>query len=1047
LRPLCLALALAFSLPLAAQPASDSARPDTANRPIRADLSVWTRDSTSGLGFDGLPLRSVREVAALLPGVYRDFGDGTLFYRSASGAPSPQSGGVFDPARVGQAPTFVIDGVRVVGEPAVPFDAVEWVEVVEGYVPAQFGEAASGIVLVETKGGTDRYGGRIEGLSSAGIDAFGYNLGAFSASGPLGSARIGRFAVSGELRRLADATPFGGETYRLSDEAYADLLANPQVVATTDGSETRYVPFPWEAVQAANDAGRPFTNDDLRGALDLPAGFDLAPNNVLIDAPATYTAKRFERTRAKDDPLDGLTLHGSAAFDLASALDLRLGGTLDRERYDRTATPAERFTNALYNRDALYEADRAADRFYTALRYAPGRAVVELQADAQRWRAVQHPRGFSDDVEDALFYGDIDDAANAVARRYVVLRGGEYGFRYTSDAGARPGTVGGLFSLPGNPATVYRKTEGTALRLHGRAVVPVGRHRIEVGGEVERQTRRRFELAGGSLAQFYDDADGAVAPSEAFPDGVERYDQLPFEVLEPLIVTRYGYDFLGIETADDEDAQAYFDGANTDVAPYRPTYVAGYAEDRWSLGALTLRLGLRVEAFGSDATVPIDLYAPFPIARAGYDGLTDPADLLFQSAGYTAPQGIGSDYAVYFNDVGAIVGYRDLDGNFFDAGGSDTTPDAITGALSGQVEPIDAPRSTAFEEAPTHVVLSPRLGVRWDVAERAQAFAYYNRLARRPSALFFEPFTTFGALTGQSRIGNPRLEPEIADDLGFGVEGMLGAGLTVRATAFYRRQNQIVPRTLFGGFPSYGTYLNEGEATVYGLDLVGALAQTRGFALRAGYVLSFAEADANTLPGTLVQPTEVGGTFPSDFDVRHAVDVAADYRVPMGAGPRVAGVAVFGGVGVGAVFAAQSGRPYTALSGPGFSVTAPFTNPVGGELNEARLPWATQLDLRIEKRIPLGPGTLDAFVWVENVLDTRNTLAVYRATGEPDDDGFLGTAAGDAYITNQPSPASGTFNYLAFTGGPVNIGGVQSSGGPFFYGLPRRVRLGVRLGL
>lgn len=1032
MRPLLLVLLFVLTAPLAAQPLPDASRADT------LDLSVWTRGGQAGVGFGRLPLRSVREVAALTPGMYRDFGDGSLFYRASSGVVSPQFGGVFDRERVGQGPTFVIDGVRVVGEPVVPFEAVEQVEVVEGHVPARYGEAAGGLVLVETRGGGERFGGSVEGLSSAGLDAFGYDLGAFSAHGPLGSARFGRFSFTGEVRRLADATPYGRETYRLSDEAYAALLANPQVVRITDGSEERFVPLPWEAVRAAAAAGEPFTNDDLRGALDLPTGFDLAGGTVVVDAPATFTAERFERTHAKDDPLDGVTLSGQAELDLAPALGLRFGGTLDRERYDRTAAPAERFTNALYNRDALYEAERDRDRFHAALAYRPGRARFELHVDGQRWRTVQHPRGFSADVRDALFYGDVDDERNAVARRYVVLRGGEYEFLYDQDGGSRPGSVGGLFALPGSPATVYRRAEGTALRLHGRAVLAFGVHRVEVGGEVERQTHRRFELAGAGLARYYADGDADAFLDGIPAEGVERYDQLPFEAVESRIITRYGYDYLGTETVDGEDVDGYFGGTNTDVAPYRPTYVAGYVQDRLKLGALTLDLGLRAEALGSDAAVPVDLYALFPIVRAG-----DLGDV---------PDGIGADYAVYFNDLGDVVGFRDLGGTFYDAGGDEVRADAVIGTLSGQVEATDAPLSTAFETAATHVVLSPRVGVQFEVSERARLFAYYNRLARRPSPAFFEPFTTYPTLTGHdSRVGNARLEPEVVDDLGLGAEGRPLEHVTLRAGAFYRRHDRITQEVISGGFPSYVTYRNGGTMTVYGLDLAGALAPTHGVALRAGYVLSFANGtgfDAASAGAVVWRGIDVPDlTTPADSDVRHAFDVAAEYRIAEGEGPEVAGIDVLGGFGLGAVFSAQSGRPYTALSTPGFSVSDPFASEVDGGINEARLPWVSQLDLRVEKRFRLGSGALDAFVWVENVLGAENVLAVYRATGEAGDDGFLGTPGGQAYIAHQPSPASGTFNYLAFSGGAVNIGGVQGSGGPLFYGLPRRVRLGLRLTL
>ncbi len=106
-----------------------------------------------------------------------------------------------------------------------------------------------------------------------------------------------------------------------------------------------------------------------------------------------------------------------------------------------------------------------------------------------------------------------------------------------------------------------------------------------------------------------------------------------------------------------------------------------------------------------------------------------------------------------------------------------------------------------------------------------------------------------------------------------------------------------------------------------------------------------------------------------------------------------------------------------------------------------------QLDLRVDKQFGAGPGTVTAFLWVENVLGKKNVLAVYRATGEAGNDGFLDTPGGGAYVASQLDPDAGAFNYLAYVGGPVNIGGAQSTSAPLFYGPPRRIRLGVRLAL
>jgi hypothetical protein len=82
---------------------------------------------------------------------------------------------------------------------------------------------------------------------------------------------------------------------------------------------------------------------------------------------------------------------------------------------------------------------------------------------------------------------------------------------------------------------------------------------------------------------------------------------------------------------------------------------------------------------------------------------------------------------------------------------------------------------------------------------------------------------------------------------------------------------------------------------------------------------------------------------------------------------------------------------------------------------------------------------------VQNLLDSRSVLAVYRATGLPDYDGYLDSEGGQAFLDSAPFPDARAFNYNAFVGGPVNNGGNQSSGGGFFYGQPRRVRLGFLL--
>lgn len=49
------------------------------------------------------------------------------------------------------ATLYYIDGVKVYGEPYVPFSGVESVTVITGGVPAQYGDTTSGVVLITTR--------------------------------------------------------------------------------------------------------------------------------------------------------------------------------------------------------------------------------------------------------------------------------------------------------------------------------------------------------------------------------------------------------------------------------------------------------------------------------------------------------------------------------------------------------------------------------------------------------------------------------------------------------------------------------------------------------------------------------------------------------------------------------------------------------------------------------------------------------------------------------------------------------------------------------
>jgi outer membrane receptor protein involved in Fe transport len=1010
----------------------------TYERPIIQKDAIGVPRVVSGEDLQNLPIRGVGDVAAIQTGVVNNGREGALFIRGGRN----------------EEVAFYVDGVKVTGPVGVNQAAIAEQEMLIGTIPARYGDVQSGVISITTKSGGTDFFGSAELITSEVLDDFGYNLASLSIGGPIVPGRAS-FFLSGQGTFESDYNTYSVDTYRLSDEDFNFVQENPHVIRVVNNAgEEQFVPLPSDFFFDENgEFIEGIDNEMLTQMLgeDIPDGFAIPSSNFLINAPETYTEDRFDLERGKDAPRQNYVVNGNVTLNLTSALSLRLGGG-----YTATDTEEFTFTRSIYANDRFNNAESRSWRAYGTFRQRlSDNAFYQIQGEYQDFNFVRYPDGFSSDVEDALFYGDVSHPYHDVARRYLVNIDGEYQQQFDRDADLGPGSVGGTFSLPGVKLATYQKSHNQQFRVSGSATTQLGVHQIEFGGEFEKETRRFISLAARPFAQYVNDADGPESPLEGFPDGIDRYDQLPFSVVEPRIGARYGYNYLGTEEVDDQDIDAFIARTNTNVAPYEPIYYAGYIQDKIEFRDLVINLGLRVDVFDNNTLVLLDPFTNVPIARPSNIGseLTNPESDFFQAEDFSIPGSIGDDYAIYFSDAGDVVGYRDVDGNFFDTEGIATTADAITGALSGQVEEVDEPFSSVFTDYEPQVTFMPRVGVSFPVTDRALFFASYNVTSQRPTEQAFTPFTTYETLTGQnSRTPNPRLEPERTTQYELGFRQRVAERAAFTLSGFYRTQeNKISNRTLFGGFPAYGTFLNADFTTTKGVELGFDLRRTNNLAINANYTLSFASgtgSDASST-GTVVWRGDFFPNFitPADFDQRHTANVSLDYRFGDDEGPMVGGARILENFGVNVLGSFGSGQRYTPLTASNFNVNDSFTAPVAGDINSETLPSTTRIDLRIDRGFDLGLGNarLKAYLWVQNLLDTENVIAVYRATALPDQDGFLLTQGGATYLGTAPDPDGRAFHYSSYISGPVNIGGSQSSGGGFFYGPPRRVRLGFLL--
>jgi hypothetical protein len=203
------------------------------------------------------------------------------------------------------------------------------------------------------------------------------------------------------------------------------------------------------------------------------------------------------------------------------------------------------------------------------------------------------------------------------------------------------------------------------------------------------------------------------------------------------------------------------------------------------------------------------------------------------------------------------------------------------------------------------------------------------------------------------------------------------------------------------------------------------------------YSLSFAQGTgsvSNTQRNIAWQATEPPKqTAPLDFDQRHKLSANLDYRLGKGDGPRWGGYRWFENTGVNVLFNVASGTPYTPTFTYDEVTLAAVAGVPSGPINSRFGPWTNNLDLKATKDFNMGGFGFEGFVWVLNVFDSRNPIAVYTSTGSAEATGFLNTEDGRTFV--QTAEAAGKDGQGLYD---------LAQNSPNLYSNPRLVRLGLR---
>lgn len=544
------------------------------------------------------------------------------------------------------------------------------------------------------------------------------------------------------------------------------------------------------------------------------------------------------------------------------------------------------------------------------------------------------------------------------------------------------------------------------------------------------------------------------------------------------LVTYYGYTYTGDKLKGNVSFNDFFTKKENgiykrEIGAFRPIYNSAYIQDRFSFRDLIFNVGLRVDRFDANTKVLKDPYSLYSIRSAGeVEGSQNSIN------GGAHPDNIGSNYAVYVDDFSDpksanVIGYRNGD-KWYDAKGVELSDPSILAKLSATntISPfLSNPKdkitdslfdpTTSFKDYDPQITIMPRISFSFPINDgQALFFAHYDVLAQRPQSRSYitpDDYLYFENIVVDATLNNPNLKPEKTIDYQIGFQQEVSKTAALKLSTFYREYKDMIQiMRVVQAYPkSYRTFGNRDFATVKGFELSYDQQKTDNLRFNAAYTLSFADgtgsndvSQANMINNGMPNLRTI---YPLSYDVRHTFSGNIDYRYGEGKnynGPRVKmfgkSYNLFENAGVNLIGRARSGEPYTRQ---GRARNEALLSPTGtlvlvGTVNGSRLPWNYKFDLRIDKNFTLNgtsktegkakkPLYLNAYLTITNLLNTKNIQSVYNYTGNPNDDGYLGSPGAAAQIAAQTSPQAFIDQYNIKVNNPDN------------YSLPRRIRLGV----
>ncbi len=319
--------------------------------------------------------------------------------------------------------------------------------------------------------------------------------------------------------------------------------------------------------------------------------------------------------------------------------------------------------------------------------------------------------------------------------------------------------------------------------------------------------------------------------------------------------------------------------------------------------------------------------------------------------------------------------------------------------------------------------ISPRMGFSYPISDKAKVHFNYGHFYQLPSYTYmFSRNTT--STTTRDVVGNYNLDYIKTIQYSFGIKYAMTEDYTIDLSGYFKDEFDKINSAnirLGGGALVVQRYENRDYGRGRGFEMT---IEKRGGRLINGmvnYTYAFAYGKQSQTRDTYWDDfylnRESLSEKPLDTDVRHQLNCGIQLVVPFSMKPRLFGISIPSGWTFSVQGSFETGRPFTPGSRyPNISVESGLDI----QENSLRSPGRMNFDVKFEKYFKLVDLNWRFIVWVDNLLDTKNTRGVYSNTGRAD------TRQSDSYNVK---------------------GGTEFDNDPFNWTYGRQIKLGLQVSI